>query len=261
MAKVNKRSAFQIWKDVIFALFLREMRSKFNDKLGLGWAIIQPVLFILILSLMRGKLEGGITHSMPTFIFMVYGLSNLLFFRQTLGCVSNAISSNKALFAFRQVQPLSAIIATALFELLIQIFIFLVIYLLVYILRIEIRIDNALIMMACILQIWLIAIGGGVIFGLIKSFVPEFDKVRTIAMRPLIFISGVFFSLQDLPQNTWKYFDWNPLLHAIELSRQATYSSFGAVGVSHSYLSLVTLSIITFSLCLYVALWKKAISV
>ena len=80
-------------------------------------------------------------------------------------------------------------------------------------------------------------------------------------MRPLIFISGVFFSLQDLPKNTWKYFDWNPLLHAIELSRQATYSSFGAVGVSHSYLSLVTITIFTFSLCLYVALWKKAISV
>jgi capsular polysaccharide transport system permease protein len=80
-------------------------------------------------------------------------------------------------------------------------------------------------------------------------------------MRPLIFISGVFFSLQDLPKNTWKYFDWNPILHAVELSRQAVYSSFGAVGVSHAYLSLVTISIITLSLCLYVALWKKAISV
>lgn len=261
MAKVNKRSAFQIWKDVVFALFYRSIRSDFNDKLGLGWAIIQPVIFVMILSLMRGKLEGGTTHSMPTFIFMVYGMSNILFFNKTLGSVSNAIKSNKALFAFRQVQPLSAVIAIALLELLIQIFIFLLMYIVVYVLRIEMRIDNALIMMACILQLWLIAVGLGLIFGLIKSFIPEFDKVRMLAMRPLIFISGVFFSLQDIPRNTWKYFDWNPLLHAIELSRQATYSSFGAVGVSHSYLSLVTLSIITFSLCLYMALWKKAISV
>jgi len=261
VAKVNKRSSFKIWQDVIFALFLREIRSKFNDKLGLGWAILQPILFIIILSLMRGKLDGGITHSMPTFIFMVYGMSTILFFNSTLGSVSNAIKKNKALFAFRQVQPLSAIISTAKLELLIQIFIFLFIYVLVYLLRIEIRMDDALIMMFCIFQVWLIAVSLGILFGVVKAFIPEFDKVRSLVMRPLIFISGVFFSLQDLPKNTWKYFDWNPLLHAIELSRQATYSSFGAVGVSHSYLSLVTITIFTFSLCLYVALWKKAISV
>jgi capsular polysaccharide transport system permease protein len=261
VAKVNKRSSFQIWQDVIFALFFREIRSKFNDKLGLGWAVIQPVLFIMVLSILRGKLEGGITHTMPTFIFMVYGMSNILFFNSTLGSVSNAMKKNKALFAFRQVQPLSAIISVALLELIIQIFIFFLIYILIYIFRIEIRMDNALIMMACTLQVWLIAVSLGCIFGVLKSFIPEIDKVRSLAMRPLIFISGVFFSLQDLPKDTWQYFDWNPMLHAIELSRQAVYPSFGAVGVSHSYLSLVTLCILTFSLGLYVVFWKKAISV
>jgi capsular polysaccharide transport system permease protein len=261
MAKVNKRSSFKIWQDVIFALFLREIRSKFNDKLGLGWAVIQPVLFIMVLSVLRGKLDGGITHTMPTFIFMVYGMSNILFFNSTLGSVSNAIKKNKSLFAFRQVQPLSAIISVALLELIIQIFIFFLIYILIFIFRIEIRMDNALIMMACTLQIWLIGVSLGGIFGVLKSFIPEIDKIRSLAMRPLIFISGVFFSLQDLPKSTWKYFDWNPLLHALELSRQAVYSSFGAVGVSHSYLSMVTISMLTFSLCLYIVFWKKAISV
>ena len=46
MAKVNKRSSFKIWQDVIFALFVREIRAKFNDKLGLGWAILQPVISV-----------------------------------------------------------------------------------------------------------------------------------------------------------------------------------------------------------------------
>lgn len=261
MARVNKRSSFKIWQDVIFALFLREIRSKFNDKLGLGWAVMQPVLFIMVLSILRGKLEGGTTHSMPTFIFMVYGISNILFFNTTLSSVSNAIKKNKALFAFRQVQPLSAIISTALLELIIQAFILFLIYILIYIFRIEIRMDNALIMVVCTLQIWLIAVSLGIIVGVLKFFVPEIDKVRSLAMRPLIFISGVFFSLQDLPKNTWKYFDWNPLLHALELSRQAVYSSFGAVGVSHLYLSSITMCTLTLSLCLYTVFWKRAISV
>ncbi|MFA0473191.1 ABC transporter permease [Vibrio sp. 10N.222.51.E8] len=261
MSKINKRSPFIIWKDVIFALFLREIRSKFNDKLGLGWAILQPVSFILILSIMRGRLDGGETHSMPTFIFIIYGMVNILFFNSTLNSVSNSIKKNKALFAFRQVKPISSVMSLALLELLMQIFIFILVYIVVYILRIEMRIDDPILMMFCMFQIWLIAVSLGIFFGIVKQFIPEIDKIRTLAMKPLIFISGVFFSLQDIPKNAWVYFDWNPLLHAIELSRQATYSSFGAIGVSHIYLSFSTLTIFTFSMCVYVALWKKSISV
>lgn len=61
-----------IWGDVIFAIFLREIKSKFNDKLGVSWSVISPVAFIMILSLMRGKMDGGETHGVPTFFF--YGL-------------------------------------------------------------------------------------------------------------------------------------------------------------------------------------------
>ena len=123
MAEVRKRTRIQVWQDVIFAIFIREIRSKFNDKIGISWAVLQPVSFILILSFIRGRMDGGLTHSMPTFVFMMYGMIFIQLFLSTLNSTSSAIQRNKALFAFRQVQPISAVIANALFEGLVKVFV------------------------------------------------------------------------------------------------------------------------------------------
>lgn len=68
MAKVKSRSTLKVWGDVIFAIFLREIKSKFNDKVGISWAVISPVSFIFALSFMRNTLSGGIdVHGISTF--------------------------------------------------------------------------------------------------------------------------------------------------------------------------------------------------
>jgi capsular polysaccharide transport system permease protein len=54
MTTVIKRNKWEIWRDVIFALFVREIRTGFNDKIGISWSVIQPVVFIFILSFVRG---------------------------------------------------------------------------------------------------------------------------------------------------------------------------------------------------------------
>ena len=72
--KVSLRKQLNVWKSVLFALFLREMQSQFNDKLGLAWAFIEPFAFIFGLSYMRSMMGGGDVHSIPVFIFMMIGM-------------------------------------------------------------------------------------------------------------------------------------------------------------------------------------------
>ncbi|WP_153914048.1 ABC transporter permease [Shewanella sp. TC10] len=260
MATIIKRNNWQIWKDVIFALFVREIRTGFNDKFGIAWAVINPVTFIFLLSFIRGRLDGGETHTIPTFTFMAIGFMLVMFFIEVLNGTASSIKKNKALFAFRQVQPISSMIASALFQLLVKVFVILCIGIVMYFIGLEIRIDNPLSLIGCVIQLWLIAIAIGCLFSLAACYVPEITKVQSILTRPLIFISAVFFSLQDIPQETWKYFDWNPILHAIELSRYATYETYGIVGVSQLYLFLFSLISVFFSLSCYFLIWKQAIS-
>lgn len=260
MAVVKRRSAAVIWLDVIYAIFLREIKSRFNDRVGVSWAVIQPVSFIFILSFMRGRLDGGETHTMPTFVFIVYGMMCIQLFLTTLSAAAGSIQKNKQLFAFRQVQPIASTIAIIGFEYLVKIAVAITIVIAMYFLGIDLKIHDPLRVLWYFTSVWLMAASIGLIFALTKCFIPEIDKVRNMMQRPLLFISGVFFSLQDIPRDTWKYFDWNPILHAIELSRQAAYPTFGAVGVSDLFLNLSTLVLVFLSLSCYRLFWKQAIS-
>lgn len=260
MAVVKQRSTLKIWGDVIFAIFLREIKSKFDDKFGIAWSVISPLSFIMMMSLMRGRFDGGETHGMPTFFFMVYGILLVQFFMGTLSAASGAIRKNKPLYAFRQVQPISSVIAVTGFELLVKIGIVLSLAIICLFLRMDIEIDDPIEVIFNFGRVWLIASSVGLMFGLATCYVPEIKKIESLIMRPMFFISGIFFSLQDIPQEYWRYLTWNPLLHAVELTRFAAYPTYGDAGVSYFFLDMVTLGCVFFSLACYHISWKQAIS-
>jgi capsular polysaccharide transport system permease protein len=260
MTSVTKRGPWIIWKDVIFALFAREIRTGFSDKLGISWAVVQPVLFIFVLSFFRGRLDGGDTHSIPTFVFMAFGMIQIQAFLQTFTTTSASVKKNKSLYAFRQVQPISSVVAKGLFELLVKIFVVLGIVLTMYLINMEYQIANPLAIILYFIGLWVFAVSMGLIFGLLSLYVPEITKIQMLFSRPLFFISGVFFSLQDFPKEYWWLLNWNPILHAIELSRYAAYPSYGNAGVSQNFFFMVVLSTLFLALTLYHGYWKQAIN-
>ncbi|MEZ8144300.1 ABC transporter [Enterovibrio norvegicus FF-454] len=260
MATILKRNTFEVWRDVIFALFVREIRTGFNDKFGLSWAILNPLSFIFALSYMRSMMGGADVHTIPIFVFMFYGMLYIQLFLTTMEKTAASLKKNKALFAFRQVQPISAFLASALFEVIVKIVVVLIVFLLMYLMNIEIRIDKPLELLASFFLLSIIAISVGIVFAIIEGFVKEVGRVRMMLTRPLFFTSGVFFSLQDFSKEVWPYLSWNPILQAIELARGSAYSSFAYDGVSFSYLTTVTVSLLFIALSVYTVCWKKVIS-
>ncbi|MBB1298283.1 ABC transporter permease [Pseudoalteromonas sp. B129b] len=260
MTTVLKRSNWAIWRDVIFALFVREIRTSFNDRLGLAWAVVQPLSFIFMLSYMRGRMSGGDIHTMPTFEFMMYGMLLIQLFLETLTNCSGSIQKNKALFAFRQVQPISSVLATAFFSFLIKLAVFALIFVIMYFLKMDFKLDDPLFVIVNILSLWIFSVSLGLVFAIAQCYVPEVNKIKSIAIRPLFFISAVFFSMQDVPKEYWPYLDWNPILHAIELTRHAAYSTYSIEAVSELYLFSCALVSLFFALCIYHVSWKQAIS-
>jgi capsular polysaccharide transport system permease protein len=261
MALVRKRSVLQVWGDVIFAIFLREIKSQSTDKIGLSWSVVSPLIMIGGMTAMRTFLSGGKdAHGMPIMFFMVYGMILIQFFLSVLAKASAAIEKNKPLYAFRQVQPISSIISIAGFELLIKTSVVVVIAIICLFLRIDILVYDAIGVIFNFLKVWVIGVSIGTLLGLSYCYVPELQKVQQLLTRPLFFISGIFFSLQDIPQAYWHYLTWNPLLHAVELTRYAAYPAYGDSGVSYFYLDVFTLLSVFFALACYHISWKQAIS-
>lgn len=260
MAVILKRNTFEVWRDVIFALFIREIRTGFNDKFGLSWAVLNPLAFIFILSFIRGRLDGGETHTIPIFVFMVYGMLFVQLFLGVMESVAGNIKKNKALFAFRQVQPISGFIATSLFQIMVKISVLIAVFLLMYVLNIETRIDDPLNLILSFTLLSIIASSVGIIFAIAEGFVKEIARIRAILTRPIFFISGVFFSLQDFSKEVWPYLSWNPILQAIELARSSAYKTYAYDGVSFSYLTVVAVSMLFMALSVYTVCWKRVIS-
>jgi capsular polysaccharide transport system permease protein len=260
MTTVLKRNKWEIWRDVVFALFVREIRMGFNDKFGIAWAVVQPIAFIFLLSFLRGRIGGPDVHTLSTFTFMAIGILFIQSFLQTMGGSAGAIRKNKALFAFRQVQPISAVFAGALFEVLVKVFVIVGIIIIMYFMGMDLHISNPLLLLACFLLLWIFAVSLGLLFGIAELFVTEVGKIRQLVERPMFFISGTFFSLQDIPREYWHFLDWNPVLHAIELIRFAVRATYGSEGVSLQYLSGTVLVFSFFSLSVYHIAWKQAIS-
>ncbi|WP_047049273.1 ABC transporter permease [Vibrio mexicanus] len=260
MAKVNKRSTLQVWRDVVFAIFLREIRGTFNDKFGLSWALISPMIMIVVLVGIRVGLGSSETHGMPTVFFVVYGVILVQFFLGVLGTTANAIQKNKPLYAFRQVQPISSVLAISGFELLVKFFLVVLLIVIAYFSQLEMKMADPIEVLLNVFRVWLLATSIGLIFSISKCYVPEMNKVQALVTRPIFFISGIFFSLQDIPRDYWPYLTWNPLLHAVELTRYAAYPPYGNEGVSYFYLDVSTLVLTFFALAIYQVSWKQAIS-
>ncbi|NMH59743.1 ABC transporter permease [Alteromonas ponticola] len=248
------------WKTVIFALFLREWQSRFNDKLGLSWAFIEPALFILVLSFVRGKVSGGDVHSIPIFIFMLIGMIGIQSFLSSLNSVSTAIKKNKPLYAFRQVHPISAVITSAFLEFSIKTVVIVLLSLAVYLMEMPYSFDNPVLLIGVYLLLWIFSTSIALIFSIGAAYVPEIDKIKNFISRPMFFISCVFFSLQDIPTAYWHYFNWNPVVHFIELARYACFTSYGKAGVSLEYAAMCSLVSLFFSLSIYHLTWKTILS-
>ena len=122
------------------------------------------------------------------------------------------------------------------------------------------RIDNPLMLLAYAISLWWLATMLGMLFAVAIMFVPEVGKIKGILTRPLFFMSAVFFSIQDVPREYWPYLDWNPILHAIELSRYSAYTSYGQEGVNPQYFFSFVLTTTFIALACYQTYWRRGIN-
>jgi len=262
----GQRSPLEVLKDVIFALYIRELKTRFGSyRLGLVWAFLEPVSFILLLTALRsyrhtGALFGGETHSIPYPIFFMLGYIPYQLFSKLLTQGAAAINANQGLFNYRQVRPIDAILSRTLLEMLLFGSIMLIFMIFFWWFDFDASIADPLKFVAALALLSVYGGGIGMILCVGQLRVPDIDKLIPLLTRPLFFISGLFFSLSDIPSQYHKYLLWNPVLHAIELIRNACYPSYNADAVSFTYLALSALVTVFFGLAIYRLDWKRMVA-
>ena len=115
----------------------------------------------------------------------------------------------------------------------------------------RVEVADPLRLLAALGLLYVFGCGMALLSCLIATSYGEVQKIIPMILRPLYFISGIFFALSNIPSDYRIYFLWNPMLHALELIRDACFASFETVGGSWLYLSLFSVSVLCLGLALY----------
>ena len=247
--------ALTIQRAVVFALFVRELKTRFGTyRLGYFWALLEPLAHIAVILTIFGIRSKRIIPGIDFPVFLITGLVPFFMFRNIVLRLMNAVDANKGLFNYKQVKPLDALIARLILEGVIYLFVFVLFISAAGLLGYDISIPDPLGLMAIFAMVYLFSFGLGIIACIMFTLYTESKKFIPILIHPLYIISAVLFPMNAIPQQYQKWFLWNPLVHAMELLRTSFFASFRTETGDIFYLVAWTISVLMLGLSVY---WIK----
>ncbi len=221
---------------------MREIKTRFgSNRLGYFWAIAEPVGQVAILGLIFSLIGRNSVADIPVALFLFTGILPFKLFGKLLTQLSAAIEANKGLLSYRQVTAMDPIITRIIIELMTFLVVYCLIFCVMAWLGFDARPNNLLGVLSASLLLIIFTIGLGLLLCTAVSYWPDSKKLIQLITRPLFFVSGIFFCAVMIPAQYWYLFDWNPIFHAIELSRACFFYAYDSPVGSWAYLSLSAL--------------------
>ena len=237
------------YADVIKYQVRAELRAEMDRAyFGLIWWIVEPILYMAVFYVVFSILfnRGG-----PDFVpFLLCGLVAWRWFDASVQTGSNTIFINGAMmnqvYLPKLMFPLVAVVANTLkfFIILAILLAFLTVY------GIEPSTSWAALLVLIVVQFFVVLVSASLL-ALLVPFFPDLNILIGNAMTLLLFLSGVFFSIYDMPEKAQTLFFLNPMAVLIAAYRD--------VLITHRWPNWTQLGLVMIG-CLVVGLLVLAIA-
>ncbi|MGQ0622864.1 MAG: ABC transporter permease [Panacagrimonas sp.] len=247
------RSSLRIMRDTLAALFIREVRNRFGSmRYGYFWAIAQPLLYILLINEVR-YLVGGVRadiYGVSGAYFFMIGVLPFFMFQHAYSQAMGAMGGNKSMFNYREIRPFDVILVRCTLEFLLLFSVALMLMFGMHWFDLNYQVEDPLSFLGVLGLLYLFSVGFGLLADVLIVLDEEMRRIISLVERPLFFISGVFFTVEVVPEPVRGWLMWNPLLHAIDLGRGAMLREYDSP-CSFLYLSMWALGLLLFGLACY----------
>jgi len=227
---------------VLYATSVREIRNSSGPgQLGLITNILQTLAFVAafyVLFVVIGRREAGLRGD--TMLFLLSGVLLFRMHASVISRVSAAVAANRALINYEPTKSIIFVWARALAELYEFVLASLLIIGVAALLKGGVEIFEPSGLIAPVLLAWLSGVGFGLIFMFAEAHLSWFGVVGALYRRILMFTCGKFFVANAIPAFALPYFWWNPLFHAIDLARGATFVNYAPKHTSLDFLAGLT---------------------
>ncbi len=211
----------------IAVLLERERRTRFSGgNLGYLWAFITPVVWIgLIVALFWFLQRTPPIHVGPE-IFIATGILPYLIFRQTVTSLSRTLAANRYMRYLRPVSNNDILTATMMLEAFNMLATSALIFLGVTFLFGS-ALPASLPGLGLALGLaWLLGCGIGRFVAAAGLLSDAFARSVPLVLRPLFWLSGIFYTATDLSKTLQDLLWYSPFLHVTELVREAYFLGF-----------------------------------
>jgi ABC-type polysaccharide/polyol phosphate export permease/Flp pilus assembly protein TadD len=243
------------WR-VIYALILRETRTRFGDQtLGYGWALLEPILHIMMLSLVFAVLmHGRPPIGTQFFIFYYTGIIPYHIFVHSSSAMTYAVTANGALLQLPPIGIFDVIVARGLLEFITDIVVAAILLAGFGAIGLGALPYDFAGIAAATAAVWVLGCGFGFINAVVNAFFKSWDKVWAQLVRLLYFGSGIFYVPGMMPDWIRDRLAWNPVLQGVDWFRAAFFVDYTPHWLDRSYLVAVAGAVLLAGLTLERAL-------
>ena len=257
---ISQRTSWQVTKSVWYALFMREVLTRlWTDRAGGFWLFAEPILFVVVMVGIRAYMRAiDNIAGAPMVTWLVIGLVAFFMFRDGLMRGLGAISSAKALYSYRQVKPIDAVIVRIFTEGFVRTLVLMLLLMGLALLGFNAIPYDPIGFAFAWFTIWLFGLSAGLLFSVVASLVSEINKLIGVMMLPLLLLSAVMLPLQYLPYPVQQMLLYNPIAHALELARLSFFKGYWTLpGIDYIYLYSWILSFLVLGLMLHIRFEMK----
>ncbi|MEB3767526.1 ABC transporter permease [Acinetobacter sp. MD2] len=253
LPRLKPRGGLKVMSAAIRALFLRELQTRFGQyRLGYLWVFLEPLFNIGIMVLLFGTVMKRTLPGIDYEIFLINGIIPFFMFRTGISQALSAAQSNQGLFSYRPVRPIDALLARSILELLLSFVTYVFFSAVILWFGYHMSFHAIPELLLYWVSLFIFMIGCSLVFMVVGDFSKEISKFLSVFFTVLYFLSGVLYSLHIIPVQYQQYLLWNPLIHIIELMRNAVSPSYPLVtGISLAYFWVWSIMVLFIGLLLY----------
>ncbi len=212
---------------VMVALILREFQARFGEgRLAILWTFVETAAQILIIVTAFGLVLERVVPDANITVFLTIGLGLFNLYRNCFRGGTASVTSNRSLFNFRHIHPLTVILARMVVEITISVVSVSALFFIYIWIGIEVTMAHPLEFLTVVTLMLMMYVGIALTNAVLNETMPEIGRLIGFINRPLLFVSCVLYPLSLIPEDYRIFLLWNPLVFGIEMAREAAFTYY-----------------------------------
>jgi capsular polysaccharide transport system permease protein len=230
--------SFKTQARVIVALTIRGMQEDAGaSALGYFSTFVAPLITVAVFLTTHLLLKSLSPPGLPAVMFIILGVIPYYMFLATMRRVQNSARVARSVLPLPGVTMLDVIISQCLTEYCAYAILFVGLAGLTIVFERDPLPANPLAVATAFTSAWLLGWGFGLVLLALEKVVPGADNFGKIISRAGMLTSGLFFIVGQLPQATWPYLDWNPVLSVNEFMRSYWFPVYQSPIATWTYIT------------------------